>query len=87
MKVRVKESFLQRKNHGIEVPTAPAAAASAMYRMERRKMAAHVRVWELGSRLDSAVAMAAERQPVTIRSRISAGMAWSGGPGGVGCAV
>jgi hypothetical protein len=86
-RVRVKEGFVRRKNHGIEVPMIPAVAASAMYRMERRKMTAQVRVWEFGSLLDSVVIMVAERQPVLIRSRISAGVAWLVLPGGVDCAV
>lgn len=86
-KLRVKEGFRRRKNHGIEVPMIPATVASAMYRMDRRKVAVHVRVWEFGNRLDSEVAAAAERHPVTIRSRISVGVVWVGGPGGVGCVV
>jgi hypothetical protein len=69
------------------VPMAPAIAASAMYRMDKRKIAVHVRVCEFGSRLDSAVAMAAERQPVTIISRISAGVAWFRMSWGVGCVL
>jgi hypothetical protein len=70
--VRLKEGFTLRKNHGIEVPMAPASAAQAMYLMERRKIVVHESVWEVGNLEDRLATTAAERQPVTTNDQISA---------------
>ena len=68
---RLKEGLILRKNHGIEVPMAPPAVASAMYLMERKKIVVHERVCDSGSRDDMLATMAAERQPVTTNDQIS----------------
>jgi len=64
-KARLNEGLILRKNHGIEVPMAPPAAASAMYLMERKKIVVHERVCDSGSRDDMLATMAAERQKTT----------------------
>ena len=68
---RLNEGFALRKNHGIEVPMAPPASASAMYLTERKRIVVHERVWDSGSREDRLVTMAAERQPVTTSDQRS----------------
>ena len=70
-KARLNEGLILRKNHGIEVPMAPPAVASAMYLMERKKIVVHERVCDSGSRDDMLATMAAERQPVTTNDQIS----------------
>jgi hypothetical protein len=68
---RLNEGFALRKNHGIEVPMAPPAAASAMYLTEREKIVVHESVGDFGSWQDRLATMAAERQPVTTNDQIS----------------
>ena len=71
--VRLKEGLILRKSQGIEVPTAPATAVTAMYLMEREKMVVHERVCAFGNRQARDAIMAAEMQPVTISNPISLG--------------
>src|SRR6266481_2595562 len=71
-KARLKEGFALRKNHGIEIPMAPPAVASAMYLTERMRIVVNESVCDSGSREDRLVIMAAERQPVTTSEQMSA---------------
>jgi hypothetical protein len=68
---RLNEGFALRKNHGIEIPMAPPAAASAMYLTERKRIVVHERVCDSGSREERLVTMAAEMQPVTTSDQMS----------------
>ena len=60
-----------RKNHGIEVPTTPAAAASAMSLTERKKIVLHESVCEVGRRHVREAIIAAARHPVTMSDHVS----------------
>jgi hypothetical protein len=74
-KDRPNDGFTLRKNHGIDVPMAPARTAMAMYLIDREKIVAHDSVWALGNEQAREAIMAAERQPVRMSKRTSLGSA------------
>jgi hypothetical protein len=76
MKVKLKEGFDLKKDHGIQTPATPAAAVSAMRLTDKRRALGQESVCESGSPESSEAMMLAQRKPAIASDHVSVEFCW-----------